>query len=98
MAVVKTLWTFTLFGAIVGAIVASFIAPSFISWYHTPGTTQAMCSCSEIARATTESVVQAQLIGAAIGAGVSFIAGIFYARARSKKQKAKSNVVMQPQP
>ncbi len=89
MAMLKTLWSFALAGAIVGAVGATLIAPGFLTWYNTPGSAgQALCNCPELVRATSSQLIQAQLIGAAIGAGASLVVGVLVVRARKNKRKA----------
>ncbi|OGQ79671.1 MAG: hypothetical protein A2289_17625 [Deltaproteobacteria bacterium RIFOXYA12_FULL_58_15] len=99
LATLKKLSVVALAGAIVGAIVASLIAPRFIAWYVSPGAAgQALCSCPELAASVASQLLQAQLVGALIGAGVFFIVGILVIRRRMPKVKPPSQTDIAPPP
>jgi hypothetical protein len=99
MATVKTLWTFVLAGAILGAISATIIAPGFLTWYNTPGGMgQALCNCPELVHATTTQLIKAQLYGSAIGAIAFMVLGIIYVRARGRRAAKKAQVAQSQTP
>jgi hypothetical protein len=74
--------TFVLAGALIGAVIASWIVPPALAWYTTPGglprgaEVQAVVQISEVIRYTTSRLIRFQLIGGAIGASLGLIAGI----------------------
>jgi hypothetical protein len=63
-----------LFGALLGAVVASFIVPPMLSWYTEPGglpsgaDVQAVVKIPEVVRYVTSRLLWGQGIGAGIGA------------------------------
>lgn len=89
MAALKTILAFTVAGTLVGAVVASLIAPGFLTWYNTPGdaTAQTMCACAPLVRSTAEQLIRGQLIGAGVGAAVFFIVGVLFVRGRALRRK-----------
>ncbi|MBI3184444.1 MAG: hypothetical protein HYZ28_20100 [Myxococcales bacterium] len=87
MATFKRLLAFLLGGAILGAVVASLVAPGLISWYNTPG---AMVppgfDLSPFARQVTNALLRAQLIGAGVGAAAAAALAVFVFRAKKKAE------------
>ena len=79
----KTTVIFVLIGAIVGAVIASFVVPPALAWYSSPGglpkgaEVQAVVQIPEVIRYATSHLLRGQAIGAAIGAAVGLGAGIF---------------------
>jgi len=75
------IWMFV--GALIGAVVASFIVPPALSWYTSPGglpqgaQIQSVVQIPEIIRYATSHLIRGQLIGAVIGAVVGLGIGIF---------------------
>ncbi|HJZ78546.1 MAG TPA: hypothetical protein VKE51_42755 [Vicinamibacterales bacterium] len=69
-------------GALVGAVVASWIVPPALAWYTTPGglprgaEVQAVVQISEVIRYSTSRLIRGQLIGAGIGAAIGLALGI----------------------
>jgi hypothetical protein len=82
MTMMKTLLAFVLAGAIFGTAAATLIAPGFLTWYSSPGSGQAMCSCSELVRDTAERLIRIQVIGAITGSLAFLIVGILVVRGR----------------
>jgi hypothetical protein len=80
---VLTTVVLVLAGAIVGAVVASFVVPPALAWYASPGglpqgaQIQAIVQISEVIRYTTSRLIRGQLIGAAIGGALGLALGIF---------------------
>src|SRR4051794_31716249 len=69
-------WVFG--GAIVGVLVASMSVHSYLPWYNQPGQgEQTLCDMRMVTQRILQTVFHAQLVGAAIGAGVGLIIGIF---------------------
>jgi len=79
----KTTIIFVLAGALVGAIVASFIVPPALAWYTSPGglpqgaQIQAVVQIPEVIRYATTHLIRGQAIGAALGASVGLAIGLF---------------------
>lgn len=68
-------------GALIGAVVASFVVPPALAWYTSPGglpqgaEVQAVVQIPEVIRYATSHLIRGQLIGAAIGAAIGLILG-----------------------
>jgi len=89
---VKTTIILVLAGAIIGAVIASYVVPPALAWYTAPGglpegaQIQAIIQITEVIRYSTGRLIRGQLIGAAIGATVGLIVGIALGvRSRPKK-------------
>ena len=89
---VKTTIILVLAGAIIGAVVASYVVPPALAWYTAPGglpegaQIQAIVQIPEVIRYSTGRLIRGQLIGGAIGATVGLIVGIALSvRSRPKK-------------
>lgn len=79
----KTLLLFTLAGALLGAGIASFVAPGWLVWYNTPANgAQAICDIATITHDTLSKFLRAQLIGASIGAVLLLVVGVLLGRRR----------------
>ncbi|CAM3921201.1 hypothetical protein G4177_01665 [Corallococcus sp. ZKHCc1 1396] len=89
MALFKTFLIFILAGTLLGTLIASLTAPSYIEWNNsTPLAAQTMCNLPEVVRSVTASLMHSQLMGAAIGSGVGLVAAILVAvRARSRSKQ-----------
>jgi hypothetical protein len=78
----KTTIILVLAGAIVGAVIASYVVPPALAWYTAPGglpegaQIQAIVQIPEVIRYSTGRLIRGQLIGGAIGATVGLIVGI----------------------
>ena len=88
----KTTIILVLAGAIVGAVIASYVVPPALAWYTAPGglpegaQIQAIVQIPEVIRYSTGRLIRGQLIGGAIGATVGLIVGIALGvRSRPKK-------------
>ncbi len=84
---VKTVLVFMMVGAIVGAVVASFVVPPLLSWYNepgaiAPGNLETICNLPEMIRYTASRLIRGQLIGAGIGAVLFLYPGVAAARRR----------------
>jgi hypothetical protein len=79
---VKTTLILALVGALLGAVIASFVVPPALAWYTSPGglpqgaQIQAVVQIPEVIRYATSRVIRGQLIGAGIGAMVGLAVGI----------------------
>ena len=93
---VKTVLFALCFGIIMGGTVASLIAPGVINWYNIPGGGDAMCHCSDLVRATTESLLRAQMAGCAVGGVTFFFVGLLLANRRRPAAPLATPLVMPP--
>jgi integral membrane sensor domain MASE1 len=85
-ATIKRFAAIALAGAIVGAILASIIAPHVVNWYNTPGSTVAsMCDCAQLAAEVASRMLWAQFTGAVIGAVLFIVVGVIVVRSRKAK-------------
>ncbi|MEQ1729936.1 MAG: hypothetical protein ABL982_16345 [Vicinamibacterales bacterium] len=73
-------------GAVLGAIVASFIVPPMLSWYTAPGglpqgaSIQAVVQIPEVIRYATTRLLWGQAIGGGIGAALGLILAFMFGR------------------
>jgi hypothetical protein len=80
---VKTTLILALVGALLGAVIASFVVPPALAWYTSPGglpqgaQIQAVVQIPEVIRYATSRLIRGQMIGAGIGAMVGLAVGIF---------------------
>ena len=88
----KTTIILVLAGAIIGAVIASYVVPPALAWYTAPGglpegaQIQAIVQIPEVIRYSTGRLIRGQLIGGAIGAAVGLVLGIMLGfRGRSRK-------------
>jgi hypothetical protein len=88
MAKLKTLLTFMLAGAFLGLAGASWLGPKWLEWDNTTrlASTQTVCNLPEIIRDVTAQLLQMQLIGTLVGAGVALVVGFLFLRARAKRE------------
>ena len=84
LAAMKTVGVFAALGAIIGDVIASLVAPRFLTWYNTPGAgaIQTICDMKTMSETIFSQLIQAQLIGAITGAVVLAVAGGLIARRR----------------
>lgn len=85
MAWLRRLGVLALVGFVLGVTVASLVAPPYLAWYSTPGAGQALCNCVDVVKNTASSMLQAQLIGAGIGAFLGALLALWW---RPKPAKA----------
>src|SRR5205814_5445153 len=90
----KTTIMLALAGALLGAIVASFIVPPALAWYTSPGglpqgaQIQAVVQIPEVIRYATSHLLRGQAIGAAIGAALGAGISIFMSVPHRRQQLA----------
>ncbi len=75
-------------GFLLGAVLASAIAPGMLTWYAAPATGGALCECTALARDTVSRLLHAQLLGGSMGAVSLAVGGIVIARVRKKRAAA----------
>jgi len=81
-----TILLYVLVGAVVGAVIASFVVPPFLAWYNEPGAINAgkqvetLCNIPELIRYTSSRLLRGQLIGAFIGAMVGLVVALMRSR------------------
>jgi hypothetical protein len=75
MPTLKRLALLLAVGGVLGDVVTMTLAPSFVTWFHTPGTGSALCNCADVSKETAAALVRAQLIGTAAGAVALAIVG-----------------------
>ena len=99
---VKTTVILVLTGAIIGAVIASFIVPPALAWYTAPGglpagaQIQAVVQIPEVIRYSTSRLIRGQLIGAGIGAAVGLALGITVRVRGRRPQKAQGQAAGTP--
>ena len=85
---------FALTGALIGAVIASFLVPPALAWYSSPGglpqgaQIQAVVQIPEVIRYATSHLIRGQLIGAFIGALVGVAFGVFMHLPTRRRQPA----------
>jgi hypothetical protein len=89
MSSAKTILSLMMLGALLGAVVASFVVPPVLVWYNEPGAisptkpVETLCNMPELIRYATRRLLEGQLIGAAIGAAIFLVLGIILTRRRT---------------
>jgi hypothetical protein len=79
---VKSLAIWTLVGAILGIVAASFVVPPMLSWYNEAGyrtggaQPQTVVHLPDVIRYATTGLIRGQAIGGAVGAVVFLAIGI----------------------
>lgn len=81
----RRLLTLIAIGALLGAIVASLVAPRFLTWYNTPAQGQALCDCASVTQAVAGQLIRAQLSGALVGALLVSVIGTIWRSKRNAK-------------
>src|SRR5215471_16773846 len=92
MGHIKRVLIFMLSGAIVGEVIATIVAPSFITWWNTPGVgaPQAICDLPAIFHKSIHDLILGQLIGAGLGAGIAMILGVSVSRGVARRAAAQA--------
>lgn len=87
LAALKTVGAFAAVGAIIGDLLATLIAPRFLTWYNTPGagSVQTICNIEQMSQHIFNQLIQAQLAGSVIGALLFIGVGVVVARRRSAR-------------
>ncbi len=85
MAFLRVVLNFVVGGALAGVLMTTFAAPSLLTWDNTPSMGTALCNCTDVTRQTAARLINAQMMGCAIGAGVGLVAGIGFRVMRRKK-------------
>lgn len=100
MAALRTLFTFTLVGVVLGSLAGLFVGRAFLPWYNSPGNSNspAMCACEELVQSTVDSMLHYQLVGMTTGAVLFLILGILVVRGQSAKAKAAALQAQQTPP
>ena len=99
----KTTLILAFAGALLGVVAASFIVPPALAWYTAPGglpqgaQIQAVVQIPEVIRYTTTRLLQGQLIGGLIGAGLGLAFGIFL-RVRPRAPRTVAHTPPPPDP
>jgi len=91
MSSAKTILTLMMVGALLGAVVASFVVPPVLGWYNEPGAispgkpVETLCNVPDLIRYATRRLLEGQLVGAAIGAAIFLVLGIILTRRRAAR-------------
>ncbi|MFL5345499.1 MAG: hypothetical protein ACJ8AT_11930 [Hyalangium sp.] len=95
----KTVFIFTLAGALLGNWVASLIVPSYLAWNNSaPLASQQMCDLPKAIHDTSSGLIHGQLVGSGIGAVAFLVLGIVFIQLRARKQKAAQPPPAAPTP
>jgi hypothetical protein len=90
MAILRRVLVLLSVGALLGSVVGTLIARSFIPWYESPGSAmqgaQALINLPVVVRATIDSVIRYQLIGAGVGGLLVMTAGLVGARVMARRK------------
>ena len=90
----KTVLILALTGALLGAMIASFLVPPALAWYSSPGglpqgaQIQAVVQIPEVIRYATSHLIRGQAIGALFGALVGAGFGLFVTLPNRRRQPA----------
>lgn len=89
MAILRTVLSFIVGGALVGVLLASFIGPKYIAWDNTVGSgASAMCVCQEVALQGAQRMISLQMNWCAIGAILGAVLGGVFVYVRKKNAPA----------
>ena len=91
LTVLKRIAVFLAIGGVVGDVLTMLIAPGFVTWFHTPVGSAAMCNCAENSRQTASALINAQLIGTALGAVAVAVIGELGWRLLDARRKQRSS-------
>ena len=81
MSAAKSILAFMLIGAVLGVVVASFVVPPALAWYNQTGKiagerpVETLCNVPELIRYATTRLLEGQLVGAGVGAGLFGLLG-----------------------
>jgi hypothetical protein len=98
----KTVLIFLLLGALLGVAAASLIVPPALSWYTAPGglpqgaQIQAVVQIPEVIRYATTKLINGQMIGGGIGAGVGLVFGSFVAASGRRRRRDAQTPALPP--
>ena len=88
MALLRTVLTLMLAGALLGGIIAGYMAPKYLEWNTTsPYATTTQCDLPAVVRQVAADILKSQTIGALSGAGAGLVLGLVLG-VRSRKRKA----------
>ena len=90
MPFLRVVLNFIVGGALAGVLITTFAAPRYFAWDNTPAFGKALCDCADVTRQTAGRLIDAQMMGCAIGAGVGLVAAIAYRMLRKKKNETTS--------
>src|SRR5258708_31291780 len=85
LAALKTVGVFAAVGAIIGNVLATAISPRFLTWYNTPGagSVQTICNIEQMSQHIFSQLIEAQLVGSAIGMVLFIVVGVLVVRRRA---------------
>jgi hypothetical protein len=90
MAILRRVAVLLSVGALLGGVVGTLIARSFIPWYESPGSAmqgaQQLINLPAVIRSTIDSVIRYQLLGAAVGAVLVLVIGLLGARVLARRK------------
>src|ERR1041385_6941046 len=89
LTVLKRIGAFLALGGFVGDVLTMLIAPGFVTWFHTPVGSTAMCNCAENSRQTASALINAQLFGTALGAVAVGVIGELLGRLLDARRKQR---------
>ncbi len=88
MALLRTVLTLMLAGALLGGVIAGYMAPKYLEWNTTsPYATTTQCDLPAVVRQVASDILKSQTIGALSGAGAGLVLGLVLGM-RSRKRKA----------
>ncbi|HET9451253.1 MAG TPA: hypothetical protein VFO83_10245 [Aggregicoccus sp.] len=89
MALLRTVLTLMLAGALLGGVIAGYMAPKYLEWNTTsPYATTTQCDLPAVVRQVAADILQSQLVGALSGAGVGLVLGLVLGVRRHKRRAA----------
>lgn len=81
-AFLRVVLNFVVGGALSGGFVVTLGAPRYFAWDNTPAFGKALCDCADVTRQTATRLINAQMMGCAVGAGLGVVAALIFARLR----------------
>ena len=99
MALLRTVLTLMLAGALLGGIIAGYMAPKYLEWNTTsPYATTTQCDLPAVVRQVAADILQSQAVGAASGAGAGLVLGLVLGLRGRNKRKAAAPPPVTPTP
>ena len=98
MALLRTVLTLMLAGALLGGVIAGYMAPKYLEWNTTsPYATTTQCDLPAVVRQVASDILKSQTIGALSGAGAGLVLGLVLGlRGRSRRKAAPPPVTPTP--
>ena len=91
MALLRTVLTLMLAGALLGGVIAGWMAPKYLEWNTTsPYATTTQCDLPAVVRQVAADILKSQAVGGDILASIQAIPTVTASQAKENAEKAKA--------